>query len=343
MRLAFIAALFFVPMAVIAQNPPANPPTTTVDPTNRACTANSVLNYIPSGQLFTCQNGTYQRSGGGSGGGGTTGTVYCNATGGAGNVLACTPSPAISSYSNLITGFAVDAANSNATTLNISGLGAKNLYYQGSALTSVALTGYCVGGGCAVYYDGTQLELILNPVAGNGSISTAGNGSGLVTLSGGTSGSWGLQALAVQGTPSSWNPPAADPGGANYLPLFGAPSGGQIPISYVASSGTGSVLRATAVPSAQGCGTTSACSHTAITGAQIVYGSVPLVTGTPSTATITGISPAFTSSSTFVCTLGAQSSATGALLSVANVSGSSFTITGPAAVTTVINYICVGT
>ena len=112
--------------------------------------------------------------------------------------------------------------------------------------------------------------------------------------------------------------------------------------TFVGFNGTGNVVRATAVPSVQSCGTTSTCSQTALSSPQIVTGSVALVSGTPSTATITGISPAFTSASTYFCTLGAQSSATGALLSVANVSGSSFTITGPAAVTTVINYLCAG-
>lgn len=90
------------------------------------------------------------------------------------------------------------------------------------------------------------------------------------------------------------------------------------------------------------CGTTTTCSATAVPTPQIVYGSAPLVSGTPSTATITGISPAFTSSSTYVCTVSAQSGATTALLSVTNVSGSSFTITGPSTSTTVINYICTG-
>jgi hypothetical protein len=95
-------------------------------------------------------------------------------------------------------------------------------------------------------------------------------------------------------------------------------------------------------PKVQFCGTTTTCSATAQVTAQIVYGSAALVSGTPSTATITGISPAFTSSTSYVCTLAAQSAAATALLSVANVSGSSFTITGPNTVTTVINYTCSG-
>src|SRR6185312_3474992 len=52
-------AVLFLAVPMFAQNPPANPPTTTTDPTGRACASNSVLNYIPSGVLFTCQNGVY--------------------------------------------------------------------------------------------------------------------------------------------------------------------------------------------------------------------------------------------------------------------------------------------
>jgi hypothetical protein len=105
---------------------------------------------------------------------------------------------------------------------------------------------------------------------------------------------------------------------------------------------SGTLAVAGASPSVQFCGTTSSCSATSQTNAQVVYGSVPLVSGTPSTATVTGISPAFTSSTSYKCQVTAQSSASTALLSVANVSGSSFTITGPATATTVINYACTG-
>jgi hypothetical protein len=93
----------------------------------------------------------------------------------------------------------------------------------------------------------------------------------------------------------------------------------------------------------QNCGTSAACSATAQLSTKIVYGNAALSSGSPSTVTITGISPAFTSSTSYVCTLGGQSNATTGLYSVANVSGSSFTITGPSTTTTVVNYLCVGT
>jgi hypothetical protein len=104
----------------------------------------------------------------------------------------------------------------------------------------------------------------------------------------------------------------------------------------------GCIATVTQVAAMQNCGTASTCGHTALTSPQIVMGSAPLVTGTPSTVTISGISPAFTSSTSYVCNVTAQSGAATALISVANVSSSSFTITGPTGVTTVINFICAG-
>lgn len=95
-------------------------------------------------------------------------------------------------------------------------------------------------------------------------------------------------------------------------------------------------------PLVQGCGTTSTCAAAATTGAQIVIGSAPLVSGTPSTVTVTGISPAFTSTSTFRCTVTNATNAANNLLKVVNTSASSITITGPNTLTDTINYICVG-
>jgi hypothetical protein len=96
------------------------------------------------------------------------------------------------------------------------------------------------------------------------------------------------------------------------------------------------------IGTAQTCGTTSTCSHTAFLGGQIVIGSAPLVSGTPSTVTITGFSPAFTSTSSYVCAATNQTTATGDLLKVVNTSSSSITITGPSTSTDVIGYVCVG-
>lgn len=92
-------------------------------------------------------------------------------------------------------------------------------------------------------------------------------------------------------------------------------------------------------PKVQACGTTTTCSATATTGAQVVFGTVTL---SSSAATITGLSPAFTSTTSYYCTATEVTNAAGTL-KVANVSGSSFTITETAGgATDVVNYICVG-
>lgn len=95
-------------------------------------------------------------------------------------------------------------------------------------------------------------------------------------------------------------------------------------------------------PKVQACGTTSTCSATAMTSGQIVQGSAALVSGTPSTVTITGISPAFTSTATYNCTATEITNPANNLLSVAKVSGSSITITGPNTLTDVVGFICAG-
>lgn len=77
-----------------------------------------------------------------------------------------------------------------------------------------------------------------------------------------------------------------------------------------------------------------------------VFGTVALTSASPSTATVTGIAPAFTSSSTYLCAatpVGNTATIAGTGVAVVNVSGSSFTLTGPDTVTTVINYVCIGT
>lgn len=95
------------------------------------------------------------------------------------------------------------------------------------------------------------------------------------------------------------------------------------------------------------CGTVAACSPVNASGTvKIVSGSVALATGSPSAATVTAISPAFTSSTSYVCAVapvGADATIAGAGVAVSNVSGTSFTLTGQNTVTTVINYVCVGT
>lgn len=92
----------------------------------------------------------------------------------------------------------------------------------------------------------------------------------------------------------------------------------------------------------QNCGTTTICGNTATALMRVVFGSVALSSGTPSTATVTGFSPAFTSTSTFFC-MATNATTAADSVKIVNASSSSITITGPNTVTDTINYVCVGT
>lgn len=84
------------------------------------------------------------------------------------------------------------------------------------------------------------------------------------------------------------------------------------------------------------CGTTTTCSNTANGSNRLVFGQVTLASGT---ATVTGISPAFTSTSTFRCFTN-DTATTPAASSAQNTSSSSITIKG--GTTALVNYLCVG-
>lgn len=86
----------------------------------------------------------------------------------------------------------------------------------------------------------------------------------------------------------------------------------------------------------QYCGTTTSCGNTARPLARQVYGTVALSSGT---ATVSGFSPTFTSTSSFVCTGTDGTSA--ASVKIVNASASSITITGTG--TDTVGYICIGT
>ncbi len=96
---------------------------------------------------------------------------------------------------------------------------------------------------------------------------------------------------------------------------------------------------------AQTCGTTTTCSHTATGPAlKIVYGRVALSSASPSIAAITGISPAFTNNGTYHCVTDDRTDITHptGVLAAGYVSGSAFTITGPNTVTDTVDYVCTG-
>lgn len=99
-------------------------------------------------------------------------------------------------------------------------------------------------------------------------------------------------------------------------------------------------------PAPTTCGTTTTCANTSELGTlRVVHGSVALTSASPSQAVVTGISPAFTSTSTYTCTASPEGTtaavaATG--IAVSKTSSSSITLTGPNTVTTVVDYTCFG-
>lgn len=90
--------------------------------------------------------------------------IWCGTSGGSANAQTLSPSPAITAYAagqrfSFIAGY----TSSSAATLNVSGLGAKNIYY---APTKSALKGNEIIAGAiySVIYDGTQF-LLMNTLA----------------------------------------------------------------------------------------------------------------------------------------------------------------------------------
>jgi hypothetical protein len=187
----------------------------------------------------------------------------------------------------------------------------------------------------------TAYELLVPGAAASG-IPTWTNASGVVTES--ITATNGTGNVVLTTSPTLVTPVLGAATGTSLSvsgSLTSTVATGTAPI-VVTSTTTVPNLTVSNHPTVQFCGTTTTCSHTAESSPKIVFGSAALVSGTPSTATITGISPAFTATADYVCTVTGQSAATTSLYSVANVSASSFTITGPATTTTVINYVCVG-
>ena len=97
-------------------------------------------------------------------------------TGGSANTYAIAPSPAIAAYA-AGQQFHFIAANGStgASTLNVSSLGTKNIYVQGSAVSGASIT---TAGITSVIYDGTQFQLMNDKL-------DAGIGLGLAIAIGG--------------------------------------------------------------------------------------------------------------------------------------------------------------
>jgi hypothetical protein len=112
------------------------------------------------GLFSTCSGTQYLGADGAchNGGGSGSGGLFCAATMSS-NALTCTPSPALGSYSaGVIVNFTSSANNSGATTINISGLGARNLYYGGSALPSGSLPSTTIT--YQASFDGTEFNCL---------------------------------------------------------------------------------------------------------------------------------------------------------------------------------------
>ena len=131
-------------------------------------------------------------------------------------------------------------------------------------------------------------------------------------------------------------------GGGNNPDPHGFVEAGTAPNAFGGIVNAQSGLQQNGTALAINCGTTTSCANTAAPLAHIVYGSAPLVSGTPSTAVVTGISPAFTSTTSFACSADEATTAANGV-KIVNTSTSSITITGPNTVTDTISYICIGT
>ncbi len=93
------------------------------------------------------------------------------------------------------------------------------------------------------------------------------------------------------------------------------------------------------------CGTSVVCGAAAATAnVKAVYGSAPLSSASPSTASITTLP--FTSSASYFCTAtpeGTTAAVAAGGIAINKTSGSAMTLTGPNTVTTVIDFVCYGT
>jgi hypothetical protein len=172
---------------------------------------------------------------------------------------------------------------------------------------------------------------------------TLGGTTGMITAA--TAGAYSTildcrtsQCIAYSGTT-----PAANTTGTGKYVLTTSPTIVTPTIAVLNSADVSTI--AGGLPAASPCGTAVGCTAAAATANTIIkYGTAPLTSGSPSTASITGLP--FTSSTSYTCTASPQGTtaaiaATG--VAVNQTSGTAMTLTGPNTVSTVIQFICVGT
>jgi hypothetical protein len=91
------------------------------------------------------------------------------------------------------------------------------------------------------------------------------------------------------------------------------------------------------------CGTVAACASTPRISPIVIVGSAPLNNASPSAVTITGLSPAFTSSASYKCSVSDETAVLADVPQITYVSGTSFTITTATnTITDQVGYVCAG-
>lgn len=223
-------------------------------------------------------------------------------------------------------------------------------FYAGNGLVGTPSYSFTNDTDTGFFFTGTQVTLALNGVS---QMST--NGGPGITSSGSICTTTTTRCFNAATATTSLEPYIQTVGGAIMfsVPLVAgnptttgwgnAERGGLYfnSTSNIARYWDGTILRDFG-PRVMDCGTTATCANTNSTGVRILTGSVALSSGTPSTATVGSISPAFTSTASYRCTAVEGTTATNNLLKIVNTSTSSFTITGPDTISDVIHYLCVG-
>lgn len=176
---------------------------------------------------------------------------------------------------------------------------------------------------------------------------------GVGTVFGGTTTYTGAQAVTGAGTYTGTVTSGVSGTTAGAFILNNATSG---TISLAPTTGALGTVTATfpaaniTVPGAvfTSCTTSLSCAAPATTSStvKVAYGNASLSSASPSTASVSGISPAFGATSTMFCTatpVGTTAAIAAAGLAINITSTSAFTVTGPNTVTTNFNWTCIGT
>jgi len=195
----------------------------------------------------------------------------------------------------------------------VAGVGGIGGSSSGTAGTGGAATFNAGAGGAGPITGGTGGAVAITGGAG-GNGSSAGGSGGAVTIGSGAAGTGGTGVSGTLtlkvGATTVYSAPSTNVGGLTSTYACGA---------ALAANG--------------------ACANTATGGtAHVIYGSAVLASNT---STITGISPAFTSTSTFFC-VGNDVTTRANPVQVVPASSSSITITNTTGATDTIQYMCVG-